>query len=393
MSELGSAAIAAAMPGSRDDVLDTLQERLARDTDAVDEGDALRDAAAEELGEPCDLARVQWGTERLELAAASAHRCGNAKLEAAILVELGRFDEAFVRDPDNLIAAIATRHFDQAATLVSDDPDWACGKAYLRFAGGHRDAFDHTPEACMDVATLALPSAQRIAELDAIAATVPRNEYRHLDRVDVMRALAGEPPRRIYAMEIVESAGTWTSAWLPAIATAAPRDLAIVDETLGDFAEATRLAQPEPYRDEIRLHIGEPAHIDERPSIVYLHGPRCEQLEGMAFERARAGSGDDLASLLETCQPSFDAYKVLAVLPSITAGRAHLAAALRHYHPGFGSDNAPYDVLAIDADYRDFARLVGDDVTAGRWQAILARYAPVMRDRDIGLAFYLLARR
>ena len=223
IAPFGDFAIAAAMPGSRASAIDHEIGEL----DGVFEHRAslwpLTDAITDlDSDDPCDTAHRQLSAVRLDDALASARRCGDRELEAAVQLFRGDYAAAHALAPKDLkvraIAAIGAGDWATAAAALDEHADepgkWSdaelgalrdreehCLAALLRAYGG-----DPAPAAklagnadfrCRLVAALAMAPDSQLAALRALAAAnedqpIETRDYADMEHVRAVRAALGD---------------------------------------------------------------------------------------------------------------------------------------------------------------------------------------------------------
>lgn len=446
ITAFGDLAIACAMPGSCDDAIDAERrwyfDRYGRRGSAFAQYDALmRD-------QPCALTREQVRALRLDDALVSARACGDRDLEARVQVLLGNAAAALALAPGDArtreLAAVGAgdwRAASAAASQVSrlettlgfgrDAATARCRAAwYLHLAGDPNAlrAVAMGSAECEIYRALAAAPAAQAQQLATIARDAPDSELWARTDARVLASLAGVDDSSSSSPASCDAIfGPTARKWLapfsdPSAPTQpcwAPQGRAVSAALRGDFAGARAAADAitdEGVRDGTRLWIalregselpklGEPdlafpravAAREGRPFDPDLRGVdphTCAPIWKQAIERAVAGDGTALARVYAGCHVFYfpGSMTLFGIIPRITEGRAELADALRAFRGWPPPDDDRFALIDQLADYRDLARLAGDDEEAARLQSVIDRHARVLADRDRALALYLLSR-
>jgi hypothetical protein len=438
----GDFAVAAAMPGSRDEAFRRTSDRFYWNYQHVGSVLPLRDAIDQAIG-PC------WGMDRnlhevrFDVALASERTCRNPAFRAYVQLFRGYYQEA-LESPDQLLreyAAIGAGTWEAAAVAAdvqsnaAEHPEVAaharCRAAWYRNRAGVSVAIPTTGHPrCRIYAALALPRQARRAALEAIVRAEHEKPPSEKDRlVEILEATL---PGQASARPFIEPREVDASSWLlvhhldddsrrrelinqlRASLAVLRGDFASARHELAKIADASRdtvalwIAEregtdvPDVDPDLMRLHPAAIVRMGRHPPVDHSFPstyPRdCDDDLRAALERAAAGDGGPLARVFAGCRVSYPVRGpelLFGVLPRVTQHRAELADALRVYRNDgdtYRASNWPFEFVQRAAEYRDLARLAGDDDEADRWQGIVIRHARVLGDRDRATAFALLDR-
>jgi hypothetical protein len=433
VAPFGDLAIAAAMPGSREEALKkasrTFQWRYHHRASVV----ALRDAIDATIG-PCWGMEAQLREARLEVALESARACGDRESEAFIQLFLGNYEAALVSRQPRIreLAAIGVGDWNAAgaaadAQATLHGPEHAaharCRAAWYRnLAGAATSVPDEDHPLCSIYAVLAEPVERRPELLRAIEASEARARLRDQSRMPAVRALLGVPARFARPWAEIE----WAFADHMADATKGHDQIigrTVIAVLRGDVAHArleVAALEPGPDRDTLASWIAL-REGSELPRGAYRHPalestmllregklpPDLEMVAGDGFPQscrsdlrnavadAVAGDGGPLGQTLAECSVFYISLPehLFGILPRVTERRAELADALRVYRDDWGMSSTrrwPFRLVAQLAEYRALARLAGDAAEAERMQAIVTRHMQVLTDRDRVAAFVLL---
>jgi hypothetical protein len=420
-SAIHDLSVAAAMPGTRDDALDTLDRVLidGRTPQRIDQAIALR-----EMQHGCSAAiELMLDESRLDDALAASRRCGDTTHEASTLVLLGRYGEAAKIHADNLDAdsreliALATGNYADAASIDSD----TCANAFYTSLAKHTPMPDHSSR-CELLATQLLPPASR--------ATFAANLSTYSDDAQLSEALVDlDSAHQVYAGEDFERAGrdllagpnedasllVWTSR--PGDITPAR---AVFETYRGDFDKAQQiagqlivqatdtphLAQAQFFAAAIAIRTGRtvpPAWLlaDKLPSgsvfrdddlgapFMIARGQEPSLARG-AYALASAMRGDGTGLNDEYNELGLtDAVKLIAVLPKVnTKGRGEAVDFMRALRgETLTATRGPMHIIRTAALRRDLAAATGDAEGAASWQGVVDRHIAVLANRDLLLGF------
>ena len=444
VAQLDRLAIAAAMPGSRENALSEI-EVLAN---------LYGSNVTPRIGGA--IARLRHGCpgeaeflvehDRFEDGLALAQRCDASSAASDALVYLGRFDEASSRlDPmrSTSYAFIAAGKWRESALAAASAADQArpiqtvegraevarnsCLAELFRSWAGDRDAATRLLSlAKTSVDAVCAIAAGEVVGVSERAATIARlwpsngyYRYAQLAQVVALAAGQGDAKELDYALPRNETAPlVWLAPW-------------IVETWAASTDAADQPAQALAWRWRARMHVvlgdlgaaradlerlakvDSGFEVDATVDLVALHGsdlvvvPRhdwrynalrwrterhpevdADGLEGPALapalEQAARGDGRSLAGALEK-YPYLWIYRhhVLAVLPRVTIGRDELARTLARL---FDRDakrewRGPFAWVEHAALRRDFARMIGDRTQQARWQGIVDRHRAAFADR------------